>query len=1217
MSGLIENLKTLKDAKEVIEDEVSLETLLLDESTQQTAVTGASPLPPQTPQTENSRKSRRKKIKSNRVVAKKSSVGQSAREQMARKTSLYQERNREALLSRQKQSNSKNMSGSEVNTLRRGNQLTTKKTGTEKIGEMLRPVVLANIDFDPCYTSTKSPTGAGKLLTVKRAVRRLNIDKQIKIDLESSTFPEIPLAAALKKYNKTKSLFSKSLDPVTSLGMYKEAMGALELTLEENVSNTEILYTLVREYSHALQYCTSRLDEAPSRSVDGDIKMLPPKKHVYEALFASLKKGRPASSFFKAIPTDKEVSVKCLISILAKEILASFNELKTGTLNGTTIDRFSATRYSRTVLESPNNITSSTSALGIVFSDNVVNNGSIEKVICYPFESSNVINEKVPTKSSLTFLNDLTRKESDTTLSYSSKIKRAQYSTPYDAVSDNYAQLSGAVASLLDTSNLELGDSAYVGLLNNMMSGILTNLNDATSDSATALQCQILNLASSNNDILAMLLVYLAFRSERLGIATTSSDGSNPIVQLLTKDSYIRSYVGSLDAGKVTKVFNIDPQKIELDPGVDGQTDFSAPDKPQTATLETEPQEFEEGTLESRYRVSFEEICQGFANQVNNHIAALSSKSTPFSVSSEVSIGLPSVYDALSDVNSQGSIFDYLINFDQTISSAIPSADPDVVSIYRDGSRGDKTVFSRVYRRCIFLAFTKATCDIFALLLDGKTSITTSRKVTISTTSSGKRTVKAAGRGIKAMLLKGTPSSKDPTITIDYSSDFASSLQDLQAYLNNEEVDFDDISVSYPLVSSVGASLLEEEQFLGAFHNSLSSYFSALKMKFKLVDSVLGERVGQKTLRELINSGIVPSVDTARILSYFYWLLNQEKMMSYSGVKTFDHTIGPASLKYLKKRLKGERFLKKKKVFVIGIPAGLLEETETTPAEISEIRKEQTSDNSKFKIVVQKIDQVRPEVEYEDLEFQFSRNWLAVRSENGQTVYIDPIANDGSVKNQPEWITSDHDFSDQLGESIMMNTRDDFVLKLWCDLQLNLDFFETAFPKSIAAKNQVKNATVDLSILKGADLSSVDFLSGSNLAFDPQQRNLENFKFFDSDTSTLSLGGNKYTGTSTYSDNDPYSVSAFEYAGSYGSIFNPEPISQKYNGSVEFERVLCILIDDDEFKVQQNNVEDGDREINAQMNQQRLSEKEISIGQPTSAGVDLNTYRFSIVMEDE
>ena len=107
MSGLIENLKTLKDAKEVIEDEVSLETLLLDESTQQTAVTGASPLPPQTPQTENSRKSRRKKIKSNRVVAKKSSVGQSAREQMARKTSLYQERNREALLSRQKQSNSK------------------------------------------------------------------------------------------------------------------------------------------------------------------------------------------------------------------------------------------------------------------------------------------------------------------------------------------------------------------------------------------------------------------------------------------------------------------------------------------------------------------------------------------------------------------------------------------------------------------------------------------------------------------------------------------------------------------------------------------------------------------------------------------------------------------------------------------------------------------------------------------------------------------------------------------------------------------------------------------------------------------------------------------------------------------------------------------------------------------------------------------------------
>jgi len=35
------------------------------------------------------------------------------------------------------------------------------------------------------------------------------------------------------------------------------------------------------------------------------------------------------------------------------------------------------------------------------------------------------------------------------------------------------------------------------------------------------------------------------------------------------------------------------------------------------------------------------------------------------------------------------------------------------------------------------------------------------------------------------------------------------------------------------------------------------------------------------------------------------------------------------------------------------------------------------------------------------------------------------------------------------------------------------------------------------------------------------------------------------------------------------------------------------------------------------MKQQRQSERAVSIGQPTSFGVDLNTYRFSIMIGDE
>ena len=1212
MSNLIKNLKVLKDSNSIVEDNVSLESLLLEDSKNQIADAQNKDLSEQpAPAPTESRKSRRKKIRSNRVVSKKMSSGQTAKDQQQRKQNLFQDRNRKALLARQKQSHQKDMSGSRNKSLQRGNKIAIKRGSSEKIASALRPVVLACLDFQPVYDESRNLTSAGKLLTVKRAVRRLNIDKQIKIDLISTLLP-IPLAVALRKFSDSKKIFLDSLDP-SSLSAYEEALGAFDLTFEEDVSNTEAIYTFVKEYSHAVEFCTSRLDESASRSVSGDAQLVEKKGKTYENLHKSLKSASVGVlQFFLALPGDKEVGLKCLLAMLAKEVMASYNMQKgESSVLKRDPERMFATRYRGKVLSDPQSFTAMSSAQGILFTDTISVNKKRKKVVCYPLEVTDVLNNKYTTKSARGFIEDLME---DTGDRYTSYLTNRRYTTPYDAIADSYDELSDTVSTLLDNSSLNFGDSMYVGFMNTILSDVLTNLTNSKNSTSDAVQTHILRLASDDKEMLGMLLVYLAFRSERV-----SSPGESSVaVKLLKDNSKLKSYVGKMDTGTVKKKFSVNPQNIELDPGIDGETSFSAPDKAQTATLDAEPSDLEEGTLESKFGVSFEEICDGFASHLNNHISSTASVSDSVSAARSVAVGLSSVYDVLTDVVSEDSLFDYLLRFETALQSALPTADTEVTSIFDASNR---TQFSSLRKKNIFMAYSKIVCDTVSFLLDGRSSIKTSGKVSISPSKRKSGSSKLAS-GIQKMSIKGLSvkglsgkssgsSSKDPTITINFSSDFTSSLQDVQAYLNNDEIDFDDISPVYPVVSLVGASLLEEENFLKSFHESLSDYYSSINSSFDDVDTSLDRVVNGISLRDMIKQGLVPSRDIARLLSYFYWFLNEQSMMVYSGTKTFDHTIGPSSFKYLKKRLESSDFLKKKKVFAIGIPAGLLEQTETTPAEIGEIRSGvNDSQKDKFSITVQKIDQVRPDVEYKDLTFQFPREWFAIRPENDyDTLYVNPMADDPNVDSGAEWVKGDAEFSSKFSSEIMLNTRNDFVLKLWSDLQLDIDLFETAFFKNKESVEQVENATVDLSVLDAADTVGSEFLSGSNLAFDSQNRKLNNFDFFNSDTNTLSLAKNE-TG-------DPYAMSAFDYANTYGSLFNVASMSKRYSDSVEFERVVCILIDDDDFEVDEEILEEGDRDINAQMNKQMNYEKEVSLGRPTSYGIDLNTYRFTVTMGEE
>ena len=171
-----------------------------------------------------------------------------------------------------------------------------------------------------------------------------------------------------------------------------------------------------------------------------------------------------------------------------------------------------------------------------------------------------------------------------------------------------------------------------------------------------------------------------------------------------------------------------------------------------------------------------------------------------------------------------------------------------------------------------------------------------------------------------------------------FTSDYTSSLMDLEAYLNSADSnDFTEILDSYPVLAAIGTALYEEDLFLSLFAESMSQYFAVIKRNYEVVNKTLDKVVAGKSLRQRTAEGLEPSDDLAKCLQSFSVSLNSPHMV-YDGVKTRDHLIGPDSYAHLESQLKQKKYRSKKRIFGIGLPVSLLDSTESTPEEISEVR---------------------------------------------------------------------------------------------------------------------------------------------------------------------------------------------------------------------------------------------------------------------------------------
>jgi len=144
--------------------------------------------------------------------------------------------------------------------------------------------------------------------------------------------------------------------------------------------------------------------------------------------------------------------------------------------------------------------------------------------------------------------------------------------------------------------------------------------------------------------------------------------------------------------------------------------------------------------------------------------------------------------------------------------------------------------------------------------------------------------------------------------------------------------------------------------------------------------------------------------------------------------------------------------------------------------------------------------------------------------------------------------------------------------------------------------------------LTSVDKEQNSFLSGSNIAFDSEQRQIAGFTFYSEGTESLDL--------KSLQGLDPTAYSVFTYLNSYGNVANAAAKKSSLKYGTEFERIVCIPFDPTDFEVDTSSDDEEAAEIDARVAKLTEAEEEVGIGLETSQGVELSNFRVYVTIPD-
>ena len=1196
-----------------------------------------------------SRRDRRKSGRSAKTINKKSTQNAAELQKMEqlRRAGLRQEERRKALLDYQLQQNQKksvptsDAAGDPQQSKRAKTKQAEKERNSIIIDPALRPVILGLIDYVPIFDQEQRMTPAGNSIKVKRAARALGVESLFEINTAEETIGELDWINALISNIAQKKDFLNSLDLSTNFSMYSEALSAFEFdesTVSE-ASNTELLYTFIRDYAYSMTACTPRLLELSDRDFEADKgrKLTGFPDFTTNSIRSGFRTASQVSNYVtRNLPTDdKEVNLRYLLAFISRELLLSFNVNSKSLPLPTTTARYdkgsASTGYAfcdwSAVSPKAARFTPAKDSLSNLHG--VVSLGPNGSGKIYPFEASELISDANDEYSAQMILSKIYDEEEPT-----------ENSGPYAEIFSQWSDATDIIEDALDIEDLEFENSPGYEVLELICREVISKCLDAlpadgngSAGVSDAAQIAFLVKAGVSQTTLRWLIIYLCFLQDQLSGTAITGEQANPaaLSSIVKKDSNLFSLIDDSpsNSSQVTRFAEVPASTISVFPELedpDGKNPISI-----DALAVEQRMEMQQGqnadvnsSINSFFNMSFEEACEMCALGIRNSLAS-ETRATESDLSDKTAVTIDQLKETLMGLaTSNDSIFSDLLTL-------IDSAK----SLFRNGCFDEFGIsyFSGFTAASIHVALIAATSKIAYFLLDdliqneGAMSSkfqtgggNSASKSALATSLAGALTAKPFLTPRMAMNWNSA-GSDDKTVSttgasIKFSYAGVGAVRDsLASFLDSDDQDVATLEDASSVIGRTFASLNEEQDFSLKFIASLKDYFENVSGNYKaVVDTVTSdidlELEGEQTLNQRIKNGLPLSSDMAKNLINFTRVYDSSDA-TYRDIRTRDKAIISANMSFMADVLQDASFCEPDKIkyMIVGIPSGLLDKTQKVPIDLSNVDRETAaSSNNNFVVSIEKVDLTRPDLEYTDKDYSFSRNLFINRidasTEDGLAINFDTFDSQFSVSELQESGLS----SDIFSEEQINNLKNDFALKLYSDVLLDLDFFPDAFPNGVQQRKEVLTGSVLLPSLGEVNKTLPSFLSGSNLAFDPDGRKVEGFTFYSEGESRIHAD--------MFKGLDPISFSLYSYMNAYGTVASATRKKESLKFGTIFERVIAIPFDPDSFEVEIETESEDAASINAKNDKITEAEKEVGIGLETSQGVELSNYRVYVTIPD-
>ena len=1188
--------------------------------------------------------------------------GATQRMEQLRASKVAQDRRRKQLLAYQTQAGNKGpgQSSRTMKFKKRSATAAAAKAAQDRaqsveINPTLRPAILALIDFQPAFDSSGKSTNLGKLLKVNRAVRALGIESTTAPDTSTEFISELEYTTAYAQLMVSYNEFLSTLD-VSNIKMLDDATSAFSLDKDSlgETSNTEVLWTLIQEYSRAFALSSPRLEERSERELLIGPKLIPFAPSKTSSLRWALapqnktpfdsRSGNASMSsneiFRNLIDGDEEINLKVGLNALSKEMIMSFNKMTNQLtseedLNIKDIFQSRVTRPSNNTTIQPAVRGTTASAPfgdrnlgGITY----LKGNSRSRQYYYPFERGDLLPD--------------------------SRHKRAQHSAPdeikklfldgepsvedgpYTAINEHYADVNEKILKLIDSAAFEQKITTDDGeeidkafsvivfekILNEVILQILIDNASSSTARAARLWANWLYLTCTSSSTWGWLLIYLGFLREKLaGDTNNKTDMSTDfafgvsISEFILNSSHLESLLGNpKTTRKITKKFTIPTSTTTVTPGMEEAKTTATNDVVRTVSTSRDRNEAtdaaEETSLEATFDISFEEMCDKCATHLTNKINSLSSGASPTlvlpsSLNATVTCTKDNIADMLKSIpTEESSIAHELLRL-------ISSVDVLMQSQGSSAFTADNfTAYSGIPKMNMAILSIGCACLMSSLLFGDKIRVSGEiDNSSSSSTSSSSSSSSSSGKWSKAKLKVSTPAIQTTPYAYLYLKKATEIKSTIEEYLANDTESAASVFGAYsePLARVVSA-IQDESEFLSSFPASLEEYFQNSASGYEgIIDSLnydVDSSDVDETLVNRIRSGLPMSNDMIKMLMSFTRTYDSSGE-TYESIRTNDKLLSTENLSLLASILRENDFCipDKLKYIVVGLPSGMLGSVQSQPVNIEDSTRSMIESSKKsFTVILDKIDLTRPEQEFKSKEYSFSRELFYNRTEeisSEPNVYFNRIPDTFVVSEEDETA-----IGNDISEDQIWNVKVDTALKLYSDLLLDLDFNEASYINGTTQQAMILTSSILMPKLGGVDKTTSAFLSGSNVVFDVEQRELNGFLFFQDGSNSLDM--------SMFQGLDPTGYSIYSYLNRYGGFASASSKKSMLKYGTKFERILCIPFDPVDFEIEPAAVGDNagtENIVNTNMN---LAESEVGLGHETSQGVELSTYRVSIILPE-